>query len=86
MLALANTLEQAAKLEQDPEAAAREAGWILYQKGILSTPPGSLKELLDLATADDHLAEWLSGMTDYPLAETETPDPEPDLFDLAVMA
>jgi hypothetical protein len=86
MLALSNTLEQAAKLEDDPEAAAREAGAILYQKGALSTPPGSLKELLDLAEMDDPLGDWLSGMTNFPLNETETPTPEPTLLDLAVMA
>lgn len=81
-----NTLEQAAKPEADPDEAAREAGGVLYDKGILSEPPGNLKELLDLAEADDRVAGWLADVAEFPLNETETPDPEPSLWDLAVMA
>lgn len=81
-----NTLEQAAKQEAEPDAAAVEAGGILYEKGIMSEPPSSLKELLDLAEADDRVASWLADVAEFPLNATETPDPEPNLLDLAVMA
>jgi hypothetical protein len=86
MLMLANTLEQAAKQEDDPDEAAHEAGSVLHEKGILSAPPGSLTELLDLARMDDQLADWLGAAAELPLRETEAPEPDPSLWDLAEMA
>ena len=84
---LANTLEQAAKLEADPEAAAVEAGRLLHQKGVLSVPAGNLKELLDLAELDDQAREWLSVATDYPPPEaSRARESAPTLLDLAEMA
>lgn len=89
-MALANTLEQASKLEDDPEAAeaaAVEAGRLLYQKGVLSTTAGSLKELLDLAEDDYQVQEWLAVAADYPLKETDRQgEGDPTLLDLAEMA
>jgi hypothetical protein len=86
-MALANTLEQAAKLEDDPEAAAVEAGRLLYQKGVLSVPAGNLKELLDLAEDDYQAQEWLAVAADYPLTETDRQgEADPTLLDLAEMA
>lgn len=84
---LANTLEQAAKLEDDPEAAAVAAGGLLHQKGVLSVPAGDLEELLNLAELDYRAREWLSAVTDYPLTEADRQgEGDPTLLDLAEMA
>jgi len=83
MLALANTLDQASKLEEDPDEAAAAVGAELYNQGITLEPAGNLRELLDQAMQDEHLESWLMGLGSLPTVKVDDPNPEPDLWTVA---